>query len=91
MAPDILSVLQNLWARLSHEEPFPQLCLLTVRRMLSRWGLSWRRAHKKRRPAVNTADALAFRWSVLGLAAQVTTRDGVSGDERAFLLCPQGH
>jgi hypothetical protein len=39
-APDILSVLWDLWAGMGHEEPFPQMSLQTVRRMLSRWGWS---------------------------------------------------
>jgi hypothetical protein len=34
--PDILSILRDLWARLGRMEPFPQLSLPTVRRMLSR-------------------------------------------------------
>jgi hypothetical protein len=36
--PDIPSILQDLWARMGREEPFPQMSLLTVRRMLSRLG-----------------------------------------------------
>jgi hypothetical protein len=97
MAPDILSILQDLWAPLGREEPFPQLCLQTVRRMLSRWGLSWRRAHKKRRPAVNTEDAPAFVWTVLGLTAQVTPGDRVSEGRGGSLpmsagaLCRRAH
>jgi hypothetical protein len=37
-ASDILLILQDLWARADHEELFPEMCLRTVRRMLSRWG-----------------------------------------------------
>jgi hypothetical protein len=90
-APDILSVLQDLWAGMGREEPFPQMSLQTVRRMLSRWGWSWRRAHKKRRPAVNPEDALAFVWTILGLAAEgVNPRNIIIGDESALLRHPQG-
>jgi hypothetical protein len=73
-------------------EPFPQMSLQTVRRMLSRRGWSWRRAHKKRRPAVNPDGALALMWRILGLAAEgVNPRDIINGDESAFLLYPQGY
>jgi hypothetical protein len=55
-------------------------------------GLSWRRGHKKRRPAVNPEDASAFVYGILGLAAEgVNPRDMINGDESVFLLYPQGY
>jgi hypothetical protein len=37
-APDILSVLRDLWAGMGREEPYRQMSMQTVRRMPSRWG-----------------------------------------------------
>ena len=63
----LVAIMQELWARERPGQAFPVLSLHTVRRMLHRWGWSWRRAHKKRRPHVDPESALQFIWGVLFL------------------------
>jgi hypothetical protein len=91
-ARDILSTLPDLWARMGRADPFPQMSLQTVRRTLSHWEWSRRRAHKKRRPVVNPEDAFAFVWRILRLAAQGGNSRGIgNGDGSAFLPYPLGY
>ena len=87
----ILEMLQEFWTRAHPYQEFPQMCVATVRRLVKRWGWSWRRAHKRRRPGVNPDAGLRFVYEVL-----ILLRDGVepwqivNADETAFVLYPHG-
>jgi transposase len=88
-APQILQMLEEIWVREHPQREFPMVWLHTVRRMLHRWGWSWR-AHKRRRPGVDPiSDSLVFQTLYL-LAEGVDPADIVDADETAFLLYPQG-
>ena len=88
---DILAVMQQLWSRSCPGQEFPDMSLETVRRMMTLWGWSWRRAHKKRRPDVDPAAAARFVQSIMELQGRgVNPGDVVNGDESAFLMYPQG-
>ena len=91
-APQVLQILQEVWAHHHPGQAFPEMSLQTVRRMMSRWGWSWRRAHKRRRPGVDPDAAIWFVFRVLHLFAEgVQSCDILNADETAFLLYPQGH
>jgi hypothetical protein len=88
-ATGILTLLQELWRAARPGQQFPEMSLSTVPRWLRRWGWSWRRAHKKRRPDVDPRAAIQFVWRVLYLMAHdVDLSDSVNADETAFLLYP---
>jgi hypothetical protein len=90
-APQVLQMLQEIWVREHPHRELPMMCLDTVRRMLDRWGWSWRRAHKRRRPNVDPDSAVLFVFHILYLLADgVEPADIVDADEAAFLLYAQG-
>jgi transposase len=90
-ASQILQMLQEIWIRVHPQREFPMMCLDTVRRMLRRWGWSWRRAHKRHRPDVDPQSAIHFVFQIpYLLAAGVDPADIRDADETAFLLYPQG-
>jgi hypothetical protein len=90
-ASQILQMFQESWVRAQRQRKFPRMCLDTVRRMLRRWGWSWRRAHRRRRPDVDPQSAIHFVFHILYLQAEgVDPADVVDADEIAFLLYPQG-
>jgi hypothetical protein len=89
--PQILQVLQEIWVREHPQREFPMVRLATLRRMVDRWGRSWRRAHKRRRPDVGPEKAILFVFQILyQLADGVEPADIVDADETAFLLYPEG-
>jgi hypothetical protein len=53
---DVLTIMQELWGRTHPDQPFLDVSLETVRRMVIGWGWWWGRAHKKS-PAVDQAQS----------------------------------
>jgi hypothetical protein len=89
-ASHVLQILRDIWAREHPQREFPEMCLHTVRRLLTRWGWSWRRAHKRRRPAVDPDAAVQFVWSIIELMAGGVDPGYIAdADETAFLLHPR--
>ena len=88
----ILQMLRGIWTTAHPHQEFPQMSVLTVRRLLRSWGWTWRRSHKRRRPGVDPRAALHFVHEVMFvLAEEVEPWQVVNADEMAFLLYPHGY
>jgi hypothetical protein len=85
----ILTLLQELWRASRPGQQFPEMSLSRVQMMLSRWGWSWRRAHKKRRPNADPPAAIEFAgrsctlWHKVWVPATLSTPT-----KRPFRRCP---
>jgi hypothetical protein len=86
---DVPTIMQDLWCRSHPDQPFPDVTLETVRRMLIRWRSSWRRAHKKRRPTVDQARAIAFVSSIEEPVPTAAPGDVINCDETAHVTYPE--
>jgi hypothetical protein len=83
---DFLHVLRSWWEETHPGGTRPGCDLRTAQRIGHRLGLSWRRAHGKKGPAVDEERKAAFLEEIRHLALRTVPREYViNADESAFL------
>ena len=94
-APQVVQILQEVWAHHHSGQAFPEMTMQTVRRMMSGWPWATTRGEGGRQATAAGCGpdaAIWFVFKVLHLCAEgVESCDILNAGETASLLCPRAH